>query len=378
MVCDQSSSNRSAVKRLGITLENPSFTFKGNDISFGFNVPHMFKGIRNILLNNNFTVNGNIVSWLPIKQLYELEKGKSCKTARKLTERHIQPKAFEKMKVSLAVQVFSHSVGAALMTAALNKEIGLNTADLGIAAATSDFCTSLNRIFDCLNARSFSDPNPYRKGLSKSTRVEDELKKAMYWIKTIDRLKSKDIRYVLTSRLNQDKLENFFEFLRERCGYNNNPTLTQCIKNMQYAVLVTLLVPPVGTNCEADQARLLISNFNSYVKSKKIDAEEIDKKVEDWYIRNDIEFRSKISALHTTNTTKTLEKTENKKTEIDTLQTAKTETTQTTETETTQITELTQVTNITQTTFATQQEEQETVTLEIQTKKYIAGYLAFK
>uniref|UniRef100_A0ABD2XDF9 Transposable element P transposase-like GTP-binding insertion domain-containing protein n=1 Tax=Trichogramma kaykai TaxID=54128 RepID=A0ABD2XDF9_9HYME len=90
-----------------------------------------------------------------------------------------------KMKVSLAVQVFSHSVGAALMTATLNKEIGLNTADLGIAAATSDFCTRLNRIFDCLNARSFNDPNPYRKGLSKSTRVEDELKKAVDWIKTI-------------------------------------------------------------------------------------------------------------------------------------------------------------------------------------------------
>ncbi|KAL7304644.1 hypothetical protein TKK_0002891 [Trichogramma kaykai] len=217
MVCDESSSNRSAIKRLGIALENPSFTFEGNDIFFGFDVPHMFKGIRNILLNNNFTVNGNIVSWLPIKQLYELEKDKSCKAAHKLTERHIQPKAFEKMKVSLAVQVFSHSVGTALMTVALNKEIGLNTADFGIAAETFDFCTRLNRIFDCLNARSFNDPNRYRKSLSKSTRVEDELKKAVDWIKTIvdesrspvfptllltingilllwDRLKSKDIQ----------------------------------------------------------------------------------------------------------------------------------------------------------------------------------------
>ncbi|CAB0039395.1 unnamed protein product [Trichogramma brassicae] len=105
--------------------------------------------------------------------------------------------------------------------------------------------------------------------------------------------------------------------------------------------------------------------YKESILRRTIDAEEIDKKVEDWYIRNDAEFRNKISTLHTTNTTKTLEKTENKKTE--------TETTQTTETEITQTTQVTQVTNTTQTTVATEQEEKETVTLEIQTKKYIAG-----
>ncbi|KAL7296473.1 hypothetical protein TKK_0010478 [Trichogramma kaykai] len=364
MVCDQSSSNQSAIKKLGITLENPSYKFEDHDISFGFDAPHIFKSIRNTLINNNFTVEGKIVSWVPLIQLHELQKGKSCKAAPKLTEHHVKPKAFEKMKVKLAVQVFSNSVGAALMTATLNKEIGLNDADLVIAAATADFCIRLNRIFDCLNARSFSDSNPYRKGLSESTRVEDELNKAVDWVNTIEdnsqspafknllitikgilllwsRLKSKGIRYILTSRLNQDKLENFFGFLRERCGYNNNPTLTQCIKNMQYAVLVTLLVPPVGTNCEADQARLLISNFNSYVKDTSGEfSENIDRQVEDWFARNDAHLESDQSTLHTTVT-------ENPTEDINTTQT-------------------------------TPDTALETPSLERQTKKYIAGYLAYR
>ncbi|KAL7290458.1 hypothetical protein TKK_0016146 [Trichogramma kaykai] len=364
MVCDQSSSNQSAIKKLGIILENPSYKFEDHDISFGFDAPHIFKSIRNTLINNNFTVEGKIVSWVPLIQLHELQKGKSCKAAPKLTEHHVKPKAFEKMKVKLAVQVFSNSVGAALMTATLNKEIGLNDADLVIAAATADFCIRLNRIFDCLNARSFSDSNPYRKGLSESTRVEDELNKAADWVNTIEdnsqspafknllitikgilllwsRLKSKGIRYILTSRLNQDKLENFFGFLRERCGYNNNPTLTQCIKNMQYAVLVTLLVPPVGTNCEADQARLLISNFNSYVKDTSGEfSENIDRQVEDWFARNDAHLESDQSTLHTTVT-------ENPTEDINTTQT-------------------------------TPDTALETPSLERQTKKYIAGYLAYR
>ncbi|KAL7297043.1 hypothetical protein TKK_0009472 [Trichogramma kaykai] len=196
------------------------------------------------------------------------------------------------MKVSLAVQVFSHSVGAALMAATMNREVGLNNTDLEIAGATSDFCSRINRIFDCLNARTSADSNPYRRGLSsKSTIVEDELKKSLAWLKLIydpTKLKAEGVSYLLTSRLDQDKLENFFGFVRERCGYNNNPTLTQCVKNIQYAVLVTVLMPAVGGNCEADDARLLISNFNKYTVDETGDlTDKIDEKVAEWFSNNE-------------------------------------------------------------------------------------------
>uniref|UniRef100_A0ABD2XIE7 Transposable element P transposase n=1 Tax=Trichogramma kaykai TaxID=54128 RepID=A0ABD2XIE7_9HYME len=312
MVCDQSKGNQSAAEQLGITPENPSYTFNENKITFGFDVPHIIKCIRNNLISNNYKVDGNIVSWMPIKKLYELEKGKSCRAAPKLSKRHIEPNNFEKMKVSLAVQVFSHSVGAALMAATMNREVGLNNTDLEIAGATSDFCSRIDRIFDCLNARTSADSNPYRRGLSsKSTIVEDELKKSLTWLKLIydptkspafsnliltingilllwDRLKAEGVSYLLTSRLNQDKLENFFGFVRERCGYNNNPTLTQCVKNIQYAVLVTVLMPAVGGNCESDDARLLISNFNKYTVDETGDlTDKIDEKVAEWFSNNE-------------------------------------------------------------------------------------------
>ncbi|CAB0040507.1 unnamed protein product [Trichogramma brassicae] len=75
----------------------------------------------------------------------------------------------------------------------------------------------------------------------------------------------------------------------ERCGYNTNPILTHCVKNIQYAVLVTLLVPSSGTNCEADTARLLISNFNSIISTESQNIEDlINKELESWYISDDL------------------------------------------------------------------------------------------
>ncbi|KAL7306799.1 hypothetical protein TKK_0001160 [Trichogramma kaykai] len=110
MTCDQSSCNTSAVNKLGISHNKPFYKFKDNDIAFGFDVPHIFKCIRNSLILHDFKVNDLVVSWGPIKKLYELEKGKICKAAHKLSDKHINPGPFDKMKVSLAVQVFSHSV----------------------------------------------------------------------------------------------------------------------------------------------------------------------------------------------------------------------------------------------------------------------------
>ncbi|KAL7290667.1 hypothetical protein TKK_0015427 [Trichogramma kaykai] len=217
------------------------------------------------------------------------------------------------MKVRFATQIFSHSVGAALMTAATTGELGKDFNSIKVAVNTSDFCTRINRIFDCLNARTPYDSNPYRKGLSEKPIVREELENSIGWLEKIDlldcksftvknliltikgilifweSLRAEGIHYVLTSRLNQDKLEIFFGFLRERCGYNNNPTLTHCVKNIQYAVLVTLLVPSSGTNCEADTARLLISNFNSIISTESQNVEDlINKELESWYISDDL------------------------------------------------------------------------------------------
>ncbi|OXU17012.1 hypothetical protein TSAR_013537 [Trichomalopsis sarcophagae] len=42
-----------------------------------------------------------------------------------------------------------------------------------------------------------------------------------------DQLKAENASYLLTSRLNQDKIKNFFGSMRSRSGHNDNPTVMQ-------------------------------------------------------------------------------------------------------------------------------------------------------
>lgn len=55
-------------------------------------------------------------SWLYVKQFYESDKKQTCRCAPKLTNSHIFPNNFEKMKVKLATQVLSNTVVSGMST----------------------------------------------------------------------------------------------------------------------------------------------------------------------------------------------------------------------------------------------------------------------
>ena len=79
--------------------------------------------------------------------------------------------------------------------------------------------------------------------------------------------------------------------MRSRSGHNDNPTAMGFRRNLQYSMMITLLVPPVGTNCLPDAARLLISDFNKCTDDEVIevanDNEIIDSKINEWFINDD-------------------------------------------------------------------------------------------
>ena len=316
MVCDQGASNQKAIAMLKIDKNRPFFEFQSRKITFAFDGPHIFKCIRNNLIKNDIKIGNDTISWNAVRELREIECSKVCKAAPKLTDRHVNPNNFEKMKVSLATQVFSNSVYAALMAGAISGDLKNQS-----TVATANFCKRLNDVFDCLNARSANDRNPLKRGLSeKNPQVEKCLRDAVTWfeqwqmsngknpdcfnsiILTINatlelwtQLKNEGKPYVLTSRLNQDKLENFFGTMRSRSGHNDNPTVMQFRRNFQYALMITLLVPPVGTNCEPDDARLLISSFDKCINEDALKEKEdlknlkINKQIDEWFINNDAE-----------------------------------------------------------------------------------------
>lgn len=127
-ICDQGSTNRAAINML--LKETNDYLLKENQEinTFGFMVdgkeiiplydfPHLFKGIRNNLLNKHlhFKLNGEskIAKWDHIIKFYELDSSDpDLITFPKLTDEHVIPSKIRKMKVKLCTQVFSHTVGS--------------------------------------------------------------------------------------------------------------------------------------------------------------------------------------------------------------------------------------------------------------------------
>lgn len=52
--------------------------------------------------------------WVYVEQLYELEKNKDLRMVPKLTEAHIFPTGFQKMRVKFATQIFSSTVASGI------------------------------------------------------------------------------------------------------------------------------------------------------------------------------------------------------------------------------------------------------------------------
>jgi hypothetical protein len=86
-------------------------------------VPHLVKNVRNhfvngqlITLHNHvvkqYSLPSAVVSVQPLKNLVVYQS--DLKPARNLHAKHLQPSHFDKMKVSGALKVFSHSISAAL------------------------------------------------------------------------------------------------------------------------------------------------------------------------------------------------------------------------------------------------------------------------
>ncbi|KAG8237025.1 hypothetical protein J437_LFUL016838 [Ladona fulva] len=144
-VCDMGSNNVKALKLLGTTYTNPWLDYGGQTVVTIFDPPHLLKCFRNLLLKYDIEVpvalGGQEVSlkasWKQLKQLYEDDGKNPFGRMFHLTEKHLNPKGFAKMRVILAAQVFSRLVG-----------LGLSGTD---GLGTSEVCLSLNDLFDSLN-----------------------------------------------------------------------------------------------------------------------------------------------------------------------------------------------------------------------------------
>jgi len=246
LVCDQGASNVAAYRDLKITKEEPYFLVENRKVFAVFDVPHLFKNLRNHLIKKYFIFEDKQVSFKDIKKTYELDKNSSTSRALlHITDAHISPGPFQLMLCKLALHLFSNRVVTAMKTCIMAGQLDSQT-----APQTVQMVKNLNDLLDCLNSSLLFNSNPSKCALSdKCPQQLVLLEKAKSWFKTLktvspnqkntrpvcfdgmewtinamimllEEQKKNGYHYLLTRRINYDAIENMFSVFRQKGGYN--------------------------------------------------------------------------------------------------------------------------------------------------------------
>jgi len=245
-----------------------------------YDVPHIIKNIRNNLMTHDLVVDDNVVSFKYLRHMFDEEQQSTLRLAPKLTKLHFDIRLFRKMNVRLAAQVLSRSSAVAIRTYVHFGRLEPS------ALPTADFVENINQLFDVLNSMCVSAKNKWKKPLS-STSVDQfkYLDECVAWIgrwrfvhpvtgaskaslpcqtglqQTIlgvrsaaaELLQNHSFKYVLTSRFNQDAIENFFGTVRSK-GINNDTRTTVEYQSAVKHIAVNWIMeqPEQGANCLPD------------------------------------------------------------------------------------------------------------------------------
>lgn len=272
---------------LGVTKENSVFNIEGDNYLYIFDVPHLIKATRNNLMTNHFLINNALTSWKYVEQVYEIGKNLPNPPAPKLTESHINPTNFQRMKVKLATQVISTTVASSIeLLVSLN---GLSRD----ASVTSEVIRKFDNLFDMLNSSNIYSSKAHKKAfvgsdfqlnflhemklfianlkiikLDKYNNYKDITNTVSFikgWIITINSviglwnyLHQVGIEHLFTRHLNQDVLECFFGEIRIANGNALNPTPIQFVN--AFKKLFFMNYTNIGTgNCVQDCDDILMS-----------------------------------------------------------------------------------------------------------------------
>lgn len=279
---------------LNITPECPFFYVDEKQILYMFDTPHLIKLARNNLMKNIFLFNDQVTSWKHLERFYLHDKQYDTRAAPKLTDSHLYPSAFEKMKVKYAVQVLSATVASGMN---LYIRFGVLPA---AAVGTSEFIERFDKLFDILNSssvisskifsRAFKN-DEYQKAFLNECKeffsnvtitdingrdVTTSIKCIKGWHVTIrafemlwEKVSAVGFQYVHSRRLNQDALENLFGKIRQQNGNCINPTPIQFQRTFRKLLCLDVLNSG-SENCQGDTDKILL-NFADFSSSSAVD-----------------------------------------------------------------------------------------------------------
>lgn len=263
-----------------LTFEKPYFFVDESIIFYLFDVPHLLKSTRNNFFSHNFHLVDGVTKKHYLEAMYTLDKTKQYRLAPRLSDEHLNPNNFKKMKVKLASQVFSHSVAVAMHTYIDFEKIPEE------AKVTANFIEEMNKLFDILNSCNLETCHAFMgtteqfeflnrmdklfsnlKVLDKTGKnVTNSMKFIFGWRLTISSvlnswkvLRSKNYRFLLTRNLNQDCLENYFGQIRNACGNARNPTAIQFTRAFKKLFAIGYFHETENSNCMEDSSDILLT-----------------------------------------------------------------------------------------------------------------------
>ena len=274
VVCDQGATNRALFTKLDITFTKPYFFLDNHQILCFYDPPHLIKSVRNNFMKYDFVTDEGHVSFKHVKTFYEKDSKLPLRMCPKIRPKHIELTNFSKMRVCLATQLLSHSTAAALMTYISINELPPE------ANATAAFIERMDQLFDTLNSTTrFCKIKPHRNAMSRDTLHMAFLQETQGWLcrlrvinngKSIycidgwilvisavvmlwtDVLVNNNYQHLMTCRINQDCLENFFASIRQANGCADNPVPSQFNAAMKQCMVNSLMRPSKLSNCAFD------------------------------------------------------------------------------------------------------------------------------
>ncbi|KAL4142571.1 hypothetical protein QTP88_005006 [Uroleucon formosanum] len=252
------STNRSMWNNLGISGKigntNNSFCnpFDETRKFFVFSdAPHLMKTIRNRLYEKKslkFDPSKPLVKWEHFSEVYRLDENKLGKVCPKITRNHIYLTSLSKMKVKFATQVnltynllFSSSMAVGMqfyrnrnekISYILKKQ---NNLPYSWESKVIDGFISSNEFLTQQTA----------DGLRVTIKSSIKLLKYL--------LDNCNFSFVLTAKINQDKLERFFDIIRQVSGPNDHPSTPTFLQLYRMLTVSSLIKPPKSGNCTIDE-----------------------------------------------------------------------------------------------------------------------------
>lgn len=282
VICDQGATNQQMFRFFGVSVDQPFVEVGGSRVVFMFDSPHLLKNVRNNLLKHDFIIGLKRVSWKYIAAFYESDSKRSIRMAPRLTKKHLDLPPFAAMRVCLAAQVLSHTVAAGICT-----YIDLSKMP-DEAIHTAEFVKLIDGLFDSFNSRFCFDKKMLRRPISAKSDTshwphlhdcEQQLKSLKVagskaaipclsgWLMNINALKllweilksEYNFSFLLTSRLNQDSLENLFSVIRGRGGHRDNPDPVHFHSAFKQVLVQNMFVPAPSSNCKDDSGEYLLN-----------------------------------------------------------------------------------------------------------------------